>query len=86
MQNHLVPKIMLQNLAVILRQFNYGKNSFTVLVPDHTVSDPKSLTRYLLASAVVGEDEVEDRRLLKHPVNLLTQRKRTCLKVEHMKP
>ena len=28
-----MPKIMHQNLAVILRQFNYSKNSFIVLVP-----------------------------------------------------
>ena len=34
MQTHLVPKLMLQNLAIILRHFNYGKNSFIVLVPD----------------------------------------------------
>ena len=33
MQTHLVPKLMLQNLAIILRHFNYGKNSFIVLVP-----------------------------------------------------
>ena len=32
-ETHLVPKIMHQNLAVILHQFNYGKNSFIVLVP-----------------------------------------------------
>ena len=31
---HLVPKIMHQNLSVILRQFIYGKNSFIVLIPD----------------------------------------------------
>ena len=28
MQTHLVSKIMHQNLAIILQQFNYGKNSF----------------------------------------------------------
>ena len=33
MQTHFVSKIMHQNLAVILQQFNYGKNSFIVLVP-----------------------------------------------------
>ena len=33
MQTYLVPKIMHQNLAIILRQFNYSKNSFIVLVP-----------------------------------------------------
>ena len=33
MQTHLVSKIMHQNLAIILRQFNYSKNSFIVLVP-----------------------------------------------------
>ena len=34
MQTHLVPKIMHQNLAFILRQFNDSQNSFIVLVPD----------------------------------------------------
>ena len=34
MQTHLVSKIMHQNIAVILRQFNYGKISFIVLDPD----------------------------------------------------
>ena len=34
MQTHLVPKIVHQNLAVILWQFNYSENSFIVLVPD----------------------------------------------------
>ena len=33
MQTHLVPKIMHQNLTIILQQFNYSKNSFIVLVP-----------------------------------------------------
>ena len=33
MQTHLVSKIMHQNLAINLWQFNYGKNSFAVLVP-----------------------------------------------------
>ena len=33
MQTHLVPKIMHQNLAINLWQFNYSKNSFIVLVP-----------------------------------------------------
>ena len=33
MQTHLVSKIMHQNLAVILQQFKYSKNSFIVLVP-----------------------------------------------------
>ena len=32
MQTHLGPKIMHHNLAVILRQFNFSKNSFIVLV------------------------------------------------------
>ena len=32
MQTHLVPKIMHQNFAVILQQFNFSKNSFIVLV------------------------------------------------------
>ena len=35
MQTHLVPKIMHQNLAIILQHFNYANNSFIVLVPDH---------------------------------------------------
>ena len=34
MQTHLVSKIMHQNFAVILQQFNNSKNSFAVLVPD----------------------------------------------------
>ena len=33
MQTHLVSKIMHQNLAVILWQFNYSKNSFIVFYP-----------------------------------------------------
>ena len=33
MQTHLVSKIMHQNVAVILQQFNYGKYSFAALVP-----------------------------------------------------
>ena len=40
MQTHLVPKIMHQNLAITLQQFNYGKNSFIVLVPDAQCGDP----------------------------------------------
>ena len=32
-QTHLVPKIMHQNIAIILQQFNYSKNLFIVLVP-----------------------------------------------------
>ena len=32
-QTHLVSKIMHQNLAIILWQFNYGKNSFIALLP-----------------------------------------------------
>ena len=32
MQTHLMSKIMHQNYAIILQQFNYGKNSFAVLV------------------------------------------------------
>ena len=32
LQTHFVPKIRCHNLAVILRQFNYGNNSFIVLV------------------------------------------------------
>ena len=35
MQTHLVCKMMHQNLAAILQQFNYGKNSLKVLVPGH---------------------------------------------------
>ena len=31
MQTNLVSEIIHQNIAVILRQFNYGKNSFIVL-------------------------------------------------------
>ena len=34
MQSHLAFKKVHQNLAVILCQFSYGKNSFIVLVPD----------------------------------------------------
>ena len=34
MQTHLVPKITHKNLGVILRLFNYGKNSFIVLDPE----------------------------------------------------
>ena len=34
MQTHLVPKLMLQNLAIILQQFNYGKISLIGLVPE----------------------------------------------------
>ena len=33
MHTRLVPEIMHQNLAIILWQFNYGKNSFIALVP-----------------------------------------------------
>ena len=33
MPSHLVPKIMHQHFAVILRQFNYGKNSLIAFVP-----------------------------------------------------
>ena len=33
MQTHLVPKITHQNIALIVQLFNYGKNSFIVLVP-----------------------------------------------------
>ena len=33
MQTHKEPKIMNQILGIILQQFNYGKNSFIVLVP-----------------------------------------------------
>ena len=40
MQTHLVPKIMHQNLAVILQQFNYGKNIFIVLVPGVNAAKP----------------------------------------------
>ena len=36
MQTHLVPKIMHQNLAVILWQFYLGQNGFIVLVPGPT--------------------------------------------------
>ena len=39
MQTHLESKIMDKNLAVILRQFNYGKNSFIVLIPCPRKSD-----------------------------------------------
>ena len=46
MQTHLVPKIMHQNLAVILWQFNYGKSSFMVLIPGHTVSLHWRVLRY----------------------------------------
>ena len=38
MQTHLVSKIMHQNLAVILWQFNYGKNSFIVLAQIDTLT------------------------------------------------
>ena len=31
-QTHLVPKLMLQNLAIILRPFYYGKNKLIALV------------------------------------------------------
>ena len=34
MQTHLMSKIMHQNLAVILRQFNYSNISFILLVPE----------------------------------------------------
>ena len=44
------------------------------------------LTMYLLTSAVVGDDVVEDLLRQKQTVNLRTHLKRTCLKVEHMKP
>ena len=40
MQTHLVPKKMHQNLAVILQQFNYGKNIFIVLVPGVNAAKP----------------------------------------------
>ena len=46
----------------------------------------KVLTMYLLTSAVVGDDVVDDLLRQKQTVNLLTHLKRTCLKVEHMKP
>ena len=39
MQTHLVSKLMHQNLAVIIWQFNYGKNSFIVLVPGTTTTN-----------------------------------------------
>ena len=37
MQTHLVSKIMHQNLAVILRQLNFSKISFIVLVPESRI-------------------------------------------------
>ena len=39
MQTHLMSKIMHQNLAVILWQFNYGKNSFIILVQKFDMID-----------------------------------------------
>ena len=38
MQIHLVSEIMQQNIAIILWQFNYDKNSFIVLVPGTRVT------------------------------------------------
>ena len=54
MQTHLVSKIMHQNIAVILWQHNYSKNSFAVLVPDRqreTRETKKLSTGLLLADA-----------------------------------
>ena len=44
MQTHLVSKIMHQNLAIILQQFNFSKNSFIVLVPGSPESDPPDVS------------------------------------------
>ena len=39
MQTHLVSKIMHQNLAVILCQYNYSKNSFIVLIQSNNFAN-----------------------------------------------
>ena len=44
MQTHLVSKIMHQNLAIILRQLNYGKQSFIILVPGRQGSGSSQLS------------------------------------------
>ena len=56
MQTHLVPKIIHQNHAVIFLQFNSGKSSFIVLVPEVGADD------VALKVAQVGECEVEEER------------------------
>ena len=38
-QTHLEPKIMHQNLAIILQHFNYSKNSFIALLPECRLND-----------------------------------------------
>ena len=43
MQTHLVPKIMHQNFAIILRQFNYSKNSFIIMVPGKSSQSGETL-------------------------------------------
>ena len=45
---------MHQNLAVILRQFSYVKNSFIVLVPDSVGTDFPCLSRGHLVTAAIG--------------------------------
>ena len=42
MRTYLVSKIMHQNIVIISQQFNYGKNSFIVLVPRRPKRDHPS--------------------------------------------
>ena len=44
MQTHLEPKIVHQNLAVKLRQFNYSKNRFILLVPEVLTADMRQIS------------------------------------------
>ena len=47
MQTHLMSKIMHQNIAIILWQFNYSKNCFLVLAPECLSLYSSSLLRLL---------------------------------------
>ena len=46
MQTHLVSKIMHQNVAVVLRQINYGKKSFIAFSPWYNGKYKTTLDEY----------------------------------------
>ena len=57
MQTNLVPKIMLQNIVIILRQLNYRKNSFIVLVPEPEKEMKMPKKEMLSTKTPEGEEE-----------------------------